>query len=292
MIEFLTVVAIVAVLLALLLSAVQRTRESASRLQCQSHLMQLSLAVHSCNDSRGRLPPAGGMMSLSTQGGPPLTGSGQYFLLPYVEEHIREQRLADEAPIRLSCGCTQHAAVKFAKVVSSLNDCILHPEARTPRLLRCPSETKSTDGTLVAADGSILGTTPYVLNLQVFGNHQLNSSPASIERSMPDGTSNTAILAERSTACRGVQISWLADEPDPGSAVFGFDDPRTGRLWLQAPQIRPTLNECKPYSVQSQHAGGLIIGFGDGSVRVLRPSIEVDTWRRIILPADGEVLGD
>lgn len=299
LIELLVVIAIIAILIGLLLPAVQRVREAAARTKCANNLKQMTLATHACNDAYGYMPRHGCPWPKNN---PSLQSCSVFWaILPFIEQ----SNLYNTLP------ANQNSSQYFntSNLLATVNTYI------------CPSDPTNPTGT---ADGWNLSS--YNINGQVF--FSVLYYPA-LSSSFSDGTSNTVFFVEHialcpnpaggnsATAGRSVWPAINLTTGDPivywtgannttsfGAPFNGFayeysnamvDDPNNGNvLSWNLPQISPTLGvtgNCNPTTANAGHTGVVQVSMGDGSVRKITDSVSMKTWNAALTPSAGDVLG-
>ena len=306
LIELLVVIAIIAVLVALLLPAVQKVREAANRMECGNNLRQLGVAIHNMESTYKRFPPlcAPNQTSRITRPGP-FNGKIGFtvfaLMLPFVE---------------------QDAVYRDAITYTEAHGGFTTEGPGTPqywviKTYQCPSDAMLGNGR-GAYDGigrpTGWGLSNYAANYLVFGDPKAADAAGVIDadrvqgastlaRSFPDGTSNTIMFTERYGNCtstgrtNAVYTSLWADSTSYWRPVFCINNlARTastaGYLPCALFDVQPDwFTGCDPSRAQSPHAGGIQVCMADASVRFVSASISRTTWEQACDPRDGNPLG-
>jgi prepilin-type N-terminal cleavage/methylation domain-containing protein len=274
LIELLVVIAIIAILIGLLLPAVQKVREAAARTQCSNNLKQMSLATANCSDTnRGLMPPGDGLYPVTQPAANNSYASVFFHILPYIEQdNAYKKTLQPNDPHGNNNPFPTYSP--FWNVLTANISTYV-----------CPS-----DPTNIGNGGWNSGMSSYAYNAQVFPVYWngYKRFPASIT----DGTSNTIFFTEQRAACTGF---W----PDWGPSIVDASWPQpTGPAarFLQQPPLDSN-NPCpfsdgSRYIAISPHTGGINVGLGDGSIRSVSSGVSPSTWWWALTPAGGEVLGN
>jgi prepilin-type N-terminal cleavage/methylation domain-containing protein len=214
LIELLVVIAIIAVLVGLLLPAVQKVRTAAGRIQSANNLKQIGIALHNCNTTYEHVPPSGtGCFPNSGNGtnwGTPYLpshfGTQQYFLLPFVEGdntykswEINGSPQGNADPLNGTHSSNSWWTDDIIKVYQAPNDPTLPADGRTWS---------------TGAAGLGRGATSYAANWHVFrggwGEDWQNGGKCRIPATIPDGTATTIAYFERYSVCGDVSTAWGA----------------------------------------------------------------------------------
>jgi len=228
LIELLVVIAIIAVLVGLLLPAVQKVREAAARIQCANNLKQIGLAVHNFAGTFDKIPPLGSWGPTFRNGGyPPATNGGStkspdgatgtwlVHLLPYVEQGNLFNQFS--AAGNLS---TNDVSTTYYEAYDAL--------ISTPvKLFLCPADGSTTGG-LQLHGGSQHGgyaSTNYCANVMVFDARKQSS----LVSAMPNGTSNTVLVGERIQNCNvAIGLGYSSSGEQIIGPVWGWQYPDHG----------------------------------------------------------------
>jgi len=290
LIELLVVIAIIAVLIGLLLPAVQKVREAAARMKCGNNLKQIGLACHGYHDARGYMPP-GGFVPWGAEGSWPIQ------ILPYVEgDNLARISPNNADPLRykgmvlFNCPSRRPTAPSPNQGGRYLMDYAAACGGSTPTAwdefwygdvwgmswTNYQSKGVIVRGGISTSDGKWYGSKATMTSIS-------------------DGTSNTLMISEKRLDSRNY---YSGDWHDDAGWADGWD-PDVIRTTTSNNGSGVTKNPAQDapggvagYEFGSIHSSGIVALMADGSVRTLSYSIDPTTFNGLGTRAGGETLGN
>jgi prepilin-type N-terminal cleavage/methylation domain-containing protein len=324
LIELLVVIAIIAVLIGLLLPAVQKVREAANRMQCLNNLKQMGLALHNYHDSQGSFPS--GIVStlqdpswrMPTAAGhcndyPSDLGPGWSFfarMLPYLEQDNLYRSIRLDLPI---------VDARNDGVRRTIVKPFVCPSDTGPRLINvttCGQTPNPANTPMVLTDAAVCSYAGCLggwaqsdepnyacYEYQPFNGAFHRNSKIKIA-DITDGTSNTIGIGERSSTF--VESSWVGVVPGQHMVYNQSNPPPQFDPSLNQPcqnwrppitavvvhvrQYKPNAPDGSPASYHSPHPGGCQFLNMDGSCRVITDSVTLEVFRALATRNRGEVI--
>jgi prepilin-type N-terminal cleavage/methylation domain-containing protein/prepilin-type processing-associated H-X9-DG protein len=307
LIELLVVIAIIAVLIGLLLPAVQKVREAANRIQCLNNLKQIALATHNSHDATGRFP-VGAHLPVYV-GNRPTEGTNLWVeLLPYIEQGNLQGQW-DYSDNRTNVGGTNATSAQVIKILLCPSDPLPQPVVQTTAAnFQAPPWSwgfygMSSYGGNAGMRSVWWGPSPTFPLLTRDGIFSIDSSIRVSD--MTDGTSNTFLFGERYHRDPEFDLSqpvvWpginsmdhlgrWATISGPGAIANVMLSTAVPINYRVPPGGDLSTVENRMCAFGSGHPGGANFAFADGSVRFLSNSLSLTTLQALSTRGGGEAV--
>ena len=302
LIELLVVIAIIAILIGLLLPAVQKIREAANRMKCQNNLKQIGLGLHNYQATNGFFPPgaitdattvAAKQVRLKVGVPNPTLHSWTVFILPYIEQD-NLYRMYD-----FGVNWYDPANQPVRETQLALMVCPSTPGGKNRFAQRTINGVSAR-----AAAGDYAPDNAYATKLEALGLVDPTVNPNGVLQvnavySIPeisDGTSNTSVIAEDAGRPARWQAGKLIDpigQQDGGWADRDNEYITHGYSADGNTVYGPCHTNCtNDNEVYSFHAGGANHVFADGSVHFIKASMDIRTFVKLLTRAGDDVVTD
>jgi prepilin-type N-terminal cleavage/methylation domain-containing protein len=273
LIELLVVIAIIAILIGLLLPAVQKVREAAARAKCSNNLKQIGIAVHAYHDVTGYIPTAGSDGGVGNNPAVNLLDFGwTYEILPFVEQEPLQR---------------QGNVVVMRATPLQVYAC---PSRSGPRVVSssAKSDYAGNGGTNPNARPGTNSTGPIVLSRNGLSTPLI--SGVIRFAAVTDGLSNVLFVGEKivnaDKTCCADNESWAG--PGIDADIMRGARANGSSWWTPAQDFRSAgVPDDENYRFGSAHVGGMNALLGDGSVRVIRYTVDPVQFMRLSHKSDG-----
>ena len=319
LIELLVVIAIIAILIGLLLPAVQKVREAAARMKCQNNLKQLGLALHNYHSAYESFPI--GAWGSSSAVYPNTKGyNWRLQLFPYIEQTSAFAPLKLDGSTSVSGFSGDPASGPNAILIGLVVKTYLCPSS-TLDPLGNPLSVINDRGVQLVDYVGVMGASPdpggrttVCLAVSTRGdscnNGFFRNNDKTAIKNITDGTSNTIAIAEQSAKVGNTEIrsnytgGWSGPSDDYNGSRARLSQNTASSNWYPngLSTLKLAINSktaADPYSAQpyyantiwnSSHSGGINVCMGDGSIRFVSDSVSLLTLRIAASCDDGEVL--